>query len=96
MTVVLAALLSVWQVSLTSAGELPSPLGCGTPTPTPSPPPPGTGTIVVHKFHDLNRNGVQDEGEPDIEGWLIRLYIWVGENLELYAEGRTGSDGTIT
>ena len=96
LTVVLAALLSVWQVSLTSAGELPSPLGCGTPTPTPSPPPPGTGTIVVHKFHDLNRNGVQDEGEPDIEGWLIRLYIWVGENLELYAEGRTGSDGTIT
>ncbi len=29
------------------------------------------GTICGTKFHDLNGNGVQDPGEPGIEGWQI-------------------------
>lgn len=59
---------------------------------TPDPSPPDSVTIIVHKFHDANKNGVQDLGEMDIEGWLIRVY---GSG-ELLAEGLTGPDGTVT
>ncbi len=58
--------------------------------------PPGSGSITVHKFHDVNRNGVQDEGEQDIEGWLFRLYARVDNILQVVAEGTTGPDGNVT
>jgi YqxM protein len=80
--VVSAALLGVWQVSLTSADE--------------SPPPLEPGSITVHKFADANGNGDQDEGEEDIEGWLMRLYQQVDGSLQKIAEGTTGPDGTVT
>jgi hypothetical protein len=29
--------------------------------------------ITVHKFNDLNGNGVQDSGEPPLAGWTFQL-----------------------
>jgi hypothetical protein len=55
-----------------------------------------TSSITAHKFHDANRNQVRDEGEEDIEGWLIRLYRWDDTGLYMVAEGSTGKDGTVT
>jgi hypothetical protein len=84
LTVVLLTLLSVWQVNLVSGSDEP---------PTGEP-----GTITVHKFHDVNRNGVQDAGEEDIEGWLIRLWRY-DENtggFDPVGEGYTDSDGEVT
>ena len=54
------------------------------------------GSITVHGFHDLNRNDVQDEGEEDIEGWLIRLYRWDETDRYMVGEGRTDPNGMIT
>jgi len=54
------------------------------------------GSITVHKFHDADRDGVQDDDEPDIEGWLIRLYRWDCTGLYKVAQGHTASDGTVT
>jgi hypothetical protein len=83
LVVVLLALLSVWQVNLVSA--------------TVDPPPGGDpGSITVHKFHDASGNGVQDEGEEDIEGWLIRIYRSDGTGLYVAAEGYTDSNGMVT
>ncbi|MEE9615695.1 MAG: hypothetical protein V3T90_01645, partial [Anaerolineae bacterium] len=80
LAVVLSALLSVGPVSL--AYEWP-PLG-------------DPGSITVHKFHDANRNGVQDPGEEDVEGWLIRIYRWDDTGIYVVAEGYTGPDGIVT
>jgi hypothetical protein len=81
LAVMLTTILSVWQVSLAS--------GSGEPLPPQEP------SITVHKFHDANRNGVQDAGEEDIEGWLIRLYRADHNGLYVVAEGLTGADGTV-
>jgi hypothetical protein len=76
---------------------LPEPTATPTETPTPTPTStPSSGSITVHKFHDANRNGSQDAGEEDIEGWLIRVYQYDDTGLYLVAEGYTGADGTIT
>ena len=32
------------------------------------------GSITVHKFHDLNNNGAQDDGEQDIEVMSSRAF----------------------
>lgn len=56
----------------------------------------GSGTITVHKFDDADRDGVQDDGEPDIAGWLIRLYRWDDSKLKKVAQGHTDSNGTVT
>ena len=80
LAVVLSALLSVGPVSL--AYEWP-PLG-------------DPGSFTVHKFHDANRNGVQDPGEEDVEGWLIRIYRWDDTGIYVVAEGYTGPDGIVT
>lgn len=56
-----------------------------------------TGTIIVHKFHDVNRNGVQDAGEEDIGGWLIRLYTYDDVNgLQFVTAEYTDSEGVVT
>ena len=52
---------------------------------------PPDGSFTVHKFHDLNSNGVQDEGEMDVEGWLIRIY-----DSDIVGEGYTDAYGIIT
>jgi uncharacterized repeat protein (TIGR01451 family) len=36
-------------------------------------PPPRGGDVTVYKFHDLNENGVQERGEPLLEGWTFTL-----------------------
>ncbi len=61
-------------------------------------PPPGgdPGIITVLKFHDLNRNGVQDAGEAGVANWLIRLYRFDSTGLYKVREGLTGPDGTVT
>ena len=80
LAVLLSALLSVGPVSL--AREWP-PLG-------------DPGSITIHKFHDANRNGVQDPGEEDLEGWLIRIYRYDNTGLYMVADGYTGTDGMVT
>lgn len=75
------ALLSIWPIRSADSVEM---------APTTS----GSGQITVHKFEDVNENGVQDEGERDVEGWLFRLYN-LDEGQKLVAERRTNSDGNV-
>lgn len=79
--VVSLMLVSVWSISSADAKEL-------------APASLGSGQITVHKFEDANENGVQDEGEQDVEGWLFRLYSLDG-GLRKVAEGRTDADGNL-
>ncbi len=81
---VLSVLLSLWQVGLASGCD-----DC-------PPPPPPEGSITVHKFFDADGDGVQDEGEMDIEGWLIRLYTRVDGVLQVIDQGTTDGSGTVT
>ena len=90
LAMLLVLLLSLSPAGLTTARELPS-----LPTFT-SPPPSEPGSITVHKFHDANKNGVQDDGEEDINGWLIRLYTKVEGITQQVAEGTTSGNGTVT
>ncbi len=46
-------------------------------------------TISGIKFHDLNADGMRDEGEEGLEGWNITL--WQGDSL--VASTITGQDG---
>jgi hypothetical protein len=57
---------------------------------------PETSSITAHKFNDSNSNAIQDAGEEDIEGWLIRLYEWDGTDLERISEERTNSAGLVS
>jgi hypothetical protein len=82
LAVVLSLLLSLGQVSLVSG--------------TGDEPPPSVGSITVHKFNDANGDGVQGEGETDIEGWLVRLYTQVDGVLQVVAEDFTDGSGTVT
>lgn len=50
--------------------------------------PAGCPNILVHKFHDVNGNGIQDGGEPDLPNWTFNLTGPV--NLT----GTTGPNGT--
>ena len=46
--------------------------------------------ICGTKYNDLNKNGVQDVGEPGLAGWTIQLYYWNGP---LYAATTTDGSG---
>ena len=88
MMVLISILLSLMPLSLTSArgNTLPGP-----------PPPRGPGRIEVHKFHDVNGNGVQDEGEEDLQGWPMRIYrLDKDQPPVMVAEGTTNGVGTVT
>jgi uncharacterized repeat protein (TIGR01451 family) len=50
------------------------------------------GEIIIHKFNDSNRNGVQDAGEEDIAGWTMRIYKYIRVPVML-AEGVTDEQG---
>jgi len=54
-----------------------------------------TGTITAHKFNDLNGNGVQDDGEDDLEGWTMTLYSGSGCTGDPLASGATDSNGNV-
>ena len=66
----------------------PTPLPTPTPTPTPS-----TGTIRGHVFHDANRDGVMQPGEPGIPGVRIQL-LYAGSSL--VGERTTDTQGAFT
>jgi len=53
------------------------------------------GTITAHKFNDLDRNGSQDSGEDDLEGWTMTLYEGSSCNGTLLASGITDSNGDV-
>ncbi|MEE9615573.1 MAG: thrombospondin type 3 repeat-containing protein, partial [Anaerolineae bacterium] len=82
LAIALSMLISAWQVGLTSAGE---------------PPPTEPGSITAHKFNDANGDGVQDDGEEDLAGWLMRIYRWdEDQSPALVAEGITDDSGEVT
>lgn len=49
----------------------------------------------LHKFEDLNGNGVQDAGEENIPGWEMRIYRASGDTWILDETGFTGPDGMV-
>jgi hypothetical protein len=91
--VMLVGLLSLWRVGPISAeGALP-PDGPDPEVGSPLAP----GSITAHKFEDVNRNGVQDSGEEDLPGWLMRVYQWEdGRSPVLFAEDSTDDLGDAT
>lgn len=56
------------------------------------------GNITVHKFNDLNGNGVLDDNEPGLGDWEMTLYSGFGcaATGELVASGHTGTDGNVS
>ena len=53
-----------------------------------------TGSISGQKFNDLNKNGIQDAGDPGLAGWTIQLDL--GANGTVDATTVTGAGGTYT
>src|SRR5436309_2029171 len=51
-----------------------------------------SGGVCGFVFNDLNHNGIQDVGEPGIEG----VHIFVSDSNGVIAEAFTGPDGTYT
>lgn len=49
--------------------------------------PEGQGAISGFKFNDLNANGVKDENEPGLEGWLINLSGEISASIETDEDG---------
>lgn len=56
-----------------------------------TPPPFAVGNFV---WEDLNKNGIQDAGEPGINNVLVNIYQKVGSDYVLYDYTRTGNDQT--
>jgi hypothetical protein len=54
------------------------------------------GEIMVHKFNDLNGNGLQDAGEEDLSGWEMTLYPGSGCSGIEMAKGATNESGNVT
>ena len=54
------------------------------------------GSITVHKFDDVDGNGSQGTGEPDIEGWSFSLYNGSGCSGDPIATGATDANGDVT
>lgn len=57
---------------------------------------PQPGSITAHKFSDLNGDGAQDGGEPDLSGWEMTLYSGDACEGGAVGTGTTGQDGTVT
>src|SRR6266508_4762197 len=55
--------------------------------------------VVAHKFNDLNSNGTQDTGEPDLPGWIMTLYKGTGCSQQATVSGNPGTtnaNGNVT
>ncbi len=55
--------------------------------------------IIAHKFNDLNSNGTQDAGEPDLAGWTMTLYKGPGCSQQITLTGNPGTtnaNGNVT
>jgi hypothetical protein len=50
------------------------------------------GFLVMHVFHDDDRNTIEDGSESGLEGWNIRVY---NTQMQLVTQGRTNSGGEI-
>ena len=69
-----AGATSMTVQALSQGGDLPASfawIGATLTVPTPTPPPAALGDFV---WHDLNKNGIQDAGEPGIAGVTVRLF----------------------
>ncbi|RME80707.1 MAG: hypothetical protein D6775_15540, partial [Caldilineae bacterium] len=64
-----------------------------TPTVTPTPTPVPRGTIHAFVWHDLNRDGRYQTGEPPLPNATVILYSWP-ERQEI-TRGTTGGDGYV-
>jgi hypothetical protein len=54
------------------------------------------GNITAHKFEDLNGNGVQDVGEPDLSGWTMILHAGSGcDPFVILGTGLTDGSGNV-
>jgi len=53
------------------------------------------GEIIVHKFHDLDEDGVYDDGEPMLEGWEFAIEVEGVEMIGLVDVGLTDADGEL-
>jgi len=53
------------------------------------------GSITAHKFHDLNGDGDQDDGEGNLEGWTMTLYEGYDCTGDEVASGTTDSNGDV-
>lgn len=51
--------------------------------------------LLIQKFHDLNGNGLQDDGEPGIVGWPFQIMRVNGEELISTYSGNTDIDGRL-
>jgi hypothetical protein len=56
--------------------------------------PPPCGSISGTKYHDLNRNGRRDPGEPGLAGWTIQIFRKSGNNWIYVTSATTAADGT--
>jgi hypothetical protein len=45
-----------------------------------------------YKFHDLDEDGIWDDGEPGLNGWVINLWTDLGDGLEIVETVYTGND----
>jgi len=55
---------------------------------------PPCGSISGTKYHDLNRNGRRDPGEPGLAGWTIQIFRKSGNNWIYVTSAATAADGT--
>ena len=53
------------------------------------------GDLVVYKFHDLDEDGVYDDGEPMLEGWEFAIEVEGVEMIGLVDVGLTDADGEL-
>jgi Ca2+-binding RTX toxin-like protein len=52
-----------------------------------------TGKVCVHKFNDLNGDGIQNAGEPNLPGWVFQVTAnCLGANLTTDANGNACGD----
>ena len=49
--------------------------------------------VSGYKWHDLNADGIWDEGEPGLNGWTINLWTVVDDELAIVATTTTANDG---
>jgi len=54
------------------------------------------GSIIAHKYSDLNSNGSQEPGEPDLSGWEMSLYKGNDCLGQLLGKQNTGASGEVS
>ncbi|MGC8879601.1 MAG: SdrD B-like domain-containing protein [Anaerolineae bacterium] len=52
-------------------------------------------SVTVHKFSDVDGDGTQDPGEPDLSGWEMQLYQGANCSVQLVVTATTGVEGDV-